>query len=80
MPQIAIRLGERELAALDELVESGAATSRADAVRRGLALLSARAREEWIAAEYRRAYTEQPQGEEDAPWLDAAAREAFREG
>lgn len=68
MPQIAVRLGEQELAAVDALVESGVARSRADAVRRGLALLGARAREERIAEEYRRAYTEHPQGEEEAAW------------
>ena len=34
--QIAIRLGEQELAALDREVAEGRAASRADAVRRGI--------------------------------------------
>jgi Arc/MetJ-type ribon-helix-helix transcriptional regulator len=37
--QIAIRLQEQELAALDLEVAEGRATSRADAVRRGIAYL-----------------------------------------
>jgi Arc/MetJ-type ribon-helix-helix transcriptional regulator len=37
--QIAIRLGEQELAALDREVAEGRAASRADAVRRGIAYL-----------------------------------------
>jgi Arc/MetJ-type ribon-helix-helix transcriptional regulator len=37
--QIAIRLQEQELAALDREVAEGRATSRADAVRRGIAYL-----------------------------------------
>jgi len=37
--QIAIRLGDRELAALDREVAEGRAASRADAVRHGIAHL-----------------------------------------
>ncbi len=78
MPQIAVRLPEEDLTTLDQLVASGAAKSRADAVRRGLALLIAQAREEWIAEDYRRAYEKHPQGEEEAAWstlsLDALRR------
>jgi Arc/MetJ-type ribon-helix-helix transcriptional regulator len=37
--QIAIRLGDHELAALDREVAEGRAASRADAVRRGIAHL-----------------------------------------
>lgn len=37
--QIAIRLGDDELAALDAEVAEGRATSRSDAVRRGIARL-----------------------------------------
>ena len=37
--QIAVRLGEEELAALDAEVAEGRATNRSDAVRRGIARL-----------------------------------------
>lgn len=37
--QIAIRLGDDELAALDDEVKAGRAASRSDAVRRGIAYL-----------------------------------------
>jgi len=78
MPQIAVRLPEGDLSAVDDLVESGVASSRADAVRRGLALLIAQAREEWIAEEYRRAYEKHPQGEEEAAW-SALSLDALRQ-
>lgn len=38
-PQIAIRLGEHELEALDAEVDAGRATDRSDAVRRSIARL-----------------------------------------
>lgn len=39
MPQIAVRLEERELAALDAEVAEGRAANRSEAVRRGIARL-----------------------------------------
>lgn len=75
MPQIAVRLSEREVAELDAAIESGLARSRAEGVRIGIAALGERRREREIADQYRRAYGAAPQSGDDA-WLDAAARSA----
>lgn len=75
MPQIAVRLSDRELAELDAAVEAGLARSRAEGVRIGIAALGERRREREIADGYRRAYGARPQHEDDA-WLDAAAGSA----
>lgn len=66
--QIAIRIPERQLQRLDELVERGRFASRAAAVRRSIELLLLAEREAEIAAEYRRAYGEHPQEE----WIGEA--------
>lgn len=60
-PQIAIRISEQQLKALDEAVESGEVASRSDGVRRALTGLLAEIREREIAREYREAYTRHPQ-------------------
>jgi Arc/MetJ-type ribon-helix-helix transcriptional regulator len=71
--QIAIRLDEDDLAALDEAVAAGRYPSRAAAVRAGVRELVREQRNREIAAEYRRAYGETPQ----EPWFaDASARAA----
>lgn len=73
MSQIAVRLTERELQALDAAVAAGTFSSRADAVREGLRLLERELRERRIAASYRAAYAAAPPGDEDTRVLDAAA-------
>jgi len=58
--QIAIRIPDDQLEALDRAIEAGSLESRADGVRKGLTRLLAELREERIAREYREAYTRQP--------------------
>jgi Arc/MetJ-type ribon-helix-helix transcriptional regulator len=72
MSQIAVRLSESELQALDAAVVDGAYRSRADAVRAGIQLLEQELREARIAASYRRAYAGSPVSAEEARVLDAA--------
>ena len=59
-PQIAVRLPDADLTALDAAVQRGEFESRAAAVRAGLALVLRAQRERQIADEYRRAYAEAP--------------------
>jgi Arc/MetJ-type ribon-helix-helix transcriptional regulator len=59
--QIAIRIPEDQLQALDRAVEAGAFDSRADAVRRALTRLLGELREQEITREYREAYARHPQ-------------------
>lgn len=73
--QIAVRLPDKALAALDAAVQRGDFDSRAAAVRAGLDLLLREQREREIAAEYRRAYAEHPQ--ED--WIGEAGLAAGAE-
>ncbi|MCB0829112.1 MAG: ribbon-helix-helix protein, CopG family [Solirubrobacterales bacterium] len=63
MAQIAVRLSDDELAALDEAVAAGRYPSRAAAVRAGLAALGERERRREIAEAYREAYERLPQDE-----------------
>lgn len=59
--QIAVRIPEDQLQALDDAVEAGAFESRADGVRRALARLLRDLREEQIGREYREAYARHPE-------------------
>ena len=61
--QIAVRLSDRDTAALDSAVARGRFPSRAAALRRGLDLVLREEREREIEAAYRRGYGEQPQEE-----------------
>ena len=63
MAQIAVRLSDEELSALDEAVSVGRYPSRAAAVRAGLAALVERERRLEIAEAYRDAYRKVPQDE-----------------
>lgn len=72
MSQIAVRLSEKELKALDAVVSDGRFRTRAEAVRAGIRLLGREAREERVADSYRRAYAV-PLAEDEAQMLDAAA-------
>jgi len=60
VPQIAIRLSDDELAALDQLVAAGNFESRAAAVRDALTRALKAEEDRQIAEEYRRAYAEHP--------------------
>ena len=59
--QIAVRIPNDQLQALDEAVEAGHFESRAEGVRRALAQLLRELREEQIGREYREAYAQHPQ-------------------
>ena len=76
--QIAIRIPDDQLQALDDAVKAGAFESRADGVRQALARLLSELREEKIAREYREAYARQPDdpaiGEAGAKLLAEALR------
>ncbi len=67
--QIAIRLHDEDLAALDAAVAAGRYPSRAAAVRAGIGELVREQRNREIAEEYRRAYSEHPQ----EPWFAEAS-------
>lgn len=73
MSQIAVRLSEGELRQLDSVVRTGRFRTRAEAVRAGIDMLVAGAREERISAAYTRAYADAPLTEEETQILDAAA-------
>ncbi len=73
MSQIAVRLTEGELRALDSAVAEGAFRSRADAVRAGIRMLEHEQREARIAASYRDAYASAPLSDDETRVLDAAA-------
>jgi Arc/MetJ-type ribon-helix-helix transcriptional regulator len=59
--QVPVRLTERDLAALDQLVDSGSFRNRSEALRAGLATLLHEHREHEIEAAYRRGYDAHPQ-------------------
>jgi Arc/MetJ-type ribon-helix-helix transcriptional regulator len=72
MSQIAVRLTDEELKALDSAVAEGSFRTRAEAVRAGIRLLDRESREARIAASYRNAYAD-PLTAEETQMLDAAA-------
>jgi Arc/MetJ-type ribon-helix-helix transcriptional regulator len=73
MSQIAVRLTPDELRELDSMVAAGGFRTRAQAVREGIRLLRHEAREQRIAAAYRKGYAEDPLTADEARMLDAAA-------
>ena len=73
MSQIAVRLSESELRQLDRAVTEGGFSTRADAVRAGIRMLSSETREQQIAASYARAYGAVPLREDETHMLDAVA-------
>lgn len=58
--QIAIRIPDAQLQALDDAVKAGAFESRADGVRQALTHMLGELREQEIAREYREAYARHP--------------------
>lgn len=73
--QIAVRVSEEDLATLDKAVAGGRYPNRAEALRKGLALLFREERDREIEEAYRRGYGEQPQ--ED--WIGEAGLRAMAE-
>ncbi|CAN5631651.1 hypothetical protein BH20ACT2_BH20ACT2_18160 [soil metagenome] len=72
--QIAVRVPSELLERVDDLVRAGRCSSRAEAVRVGLAALTERHRQQLIDEEIRDGYRRDPPGESD----DAAARASLR--
>ena len=58
--QIAVRIPDDQLKALDHAVQTGSYESRAHAVRQALTQLLSELREQEIAQEYREAYSRHP--------------------
>lgn len=79
MGQIAIRLPEEDLAALDAAVAAGRYPSRAAAVRAGIHELVRTERNRELADAYRRAYADTPQEEWFAESSAHAAGELLTE-
>jgi len=73
--QIAIRLDDEDLEALDAAVATGRYPSRAAAVRAGIGELLREQRNCEIAEQYRRAYGKHPQ----EPWFAEASAHATGE-
>ena len=76
--QIAVRIPDDHLEALDRAVGAGTFDSRADAIRQALTRLLGELREQQIAREYREAYSQHP---DDPAVGEAGAKllaEAFR--
>jgi Arc/MetJ-type ribon-helix-helix transcriptional regulator len=61
--QVPVRLTERDLAALDRLIEAGVFQNRSAALRAGLAGVLREHHEQEIEDAYRRGYGEHPQEE-----------------
>ena len=66
--QVPVRLTDRDLAALDQLVDAGVFANRSDALRAGLTALDREQRERELEAAYRRGYEAHPQ----EPWIGEA--------
>jgi Arc/MetJ-type ribon-helix-helix transcriptional regulator len=73
--QIAVRLSDSDVSALDEAISRGRFPNRASALRRGLELLLREEREREIEEAYRRGYGEHPQEE----WVGEVGLVAFAE-
>ena len=73
--QIAIRLPEEDVSALDEVIARGRFPNRAAALREGLERLLREEREREIEEAYRRGYGAQPQEE----WIGEVGLAAFAE-
>ena len=71
--QIAVKLPDGLLDAVDRLVQQGHVASRSEAVRRGLAALLERARSEHLDEAFRSGFRAQPQ-------TDQEVEEAYRRG
>lgn len=61
--EVTVELSDDELAALDEVVSSGAVATRAEAFQQALASFLRRASSAEIAASYQRAYRDVPEDE-----------------
>jgi len=74
MAQVVVRLSDELAASLDELVSTGAAASRSDAVREGLGLLLDAHRRSTTGEQIVAGYLKTPQSVDDGAWADEQTR------
>jgi Arc/MetJ-type ribon-helix-helix transcriptional regulator len=74
MPQVAIRLTDDELAALDQMVAEHHFASRTAAIRDGIARLRKEQEDRRIAESYERAYGNRPPTQEEIDWGETGMR------
>lgn len=79
MTQLVTRVDDELVQQVDRLVESGAVTSRSDAVRQGLRALVDLERRRSVAEAIVEGYRRQPQAEVEAGWSDEMARSMIAE-
>lgn len=77
--QIAVKLPDETLAAVDRLVEQGAYQSRSHAVRAGLESIVVAARAEQIDAAFRDGFRRTPDTDEEMAQVTRSAVDAVRE-
>ncbi len=77
--QIAIRLDDRVLRAVDELVDAGDMASRADVVREALSLLFERREKQRMDRLMVEGYDRLPSTDREAPAAEASLRAAIEE-
>jgi len=73
MAQLVTRVDDELVAAVDELVATGAVSSRSQAVRLGLERLVDRHRRDVLGARIAEGYSRRPQTEAEVGWADAAS-------
>ena len=79
MAQLVTRVDDELVREVNQLVESGAMTSRSDAVSRGLRALVDRERRRSVAAAIVEGYRCRPQIEDGAGWSEEMARSMIAE-
>jgi Arc/MetJ-type ribon-helix-helix transcriptional regulator len=73
--QIAVRIADEDLVALDESVANGSYPNRAAAIRAGIHLVLRQERERRITAAYEQAYGDRPQDD----WFAESSAQAMGE-
>ena len=79
MTQLVTRVDDELVRQVDRLVESGAVSSRSDAVRRGLRAVVDSERRRSVAASIVDGYRRLPQAEDEAGWTQDMARSMIAE-
>ena len=79
MAQLVTRVDDELVAQLDEIVESGEAESRSDAVRRALEAMIERRRRRLVGEAIAEAYRRIPETPEELRWADQSTRSMIAE-